>query len=179
MDDQKNVLNLDLLIMPSERLLDNCEEYGTCEDEEHDDFIFDPGPVSLEYTRSHIQHEKEIFDQLGAAGKESFDETLFAIRDELYEEIDGFAMYAFGLGGLVLGLAAFGCIPVDGDTDEIAADTFPLLNPWVRFYIPGEKIPVLLMAAQYADVAVKNGDGGSVDAYCDDVRKFNLMAEYL
>jgi hypothetical protein len=183
MNDQEIMLDLGLLTMPSERQLDDWNSDGTdeekLEDEEYE-FNFDPGPLSPQYSQSHIEHEKEVFDRLNSAiNTGNFDAVLLSIQNELYEDVDGFAMYPLGIGGLVLSLAAFGCVPVEGDADEIAEQVFPCLHPWVTFYTPVEKVSVLLTAAQGAGVFLKNGFGGSIDASCDDVRKFNAMAERL
>lgn len=182
MDDKNIPIDIDLLTMPSERIYDGCnddtyKDGKDFEDEEESEFTFDPGPLSFNYTNSHIEEEKETFDRLVAAGKENFDTVFFAIDDEMYQQIDGWALYKFGLGGLALGLAYMGCIPINGGADEISSDNFPILNPYIDFHVPKEKVLFLIEAAEKVGVSLRNGSGGTLTAYCDDVRKFNFMAK--
>lgn len=76
-------------------------------------------------------------------------------------------------------LSSIGCVPVDGDVDEISSDNFPLLNPRIEFYAPIERAPLLLNAAEQAKIRLRNGNEGTLNASSEDVRGFNLMAEYI
>jgi hypothetical protein len=169
-----------LMIMPKRESSSDHQVSDEDEDVDSDDeYNFDPGEISRNIAICQVIDEKKLTECLLKAKNDNFRNVLVAVQSELYEDFDGLGAYSFGLGALVFALSSIDCIPFDGDAIEINAENFPFLNPRIEFYAPVARISLLLRAAEQADTRLTNASAGRLVVSSEDIRKFNLMAEYI
>lgn len=88
-------------------------------------------------------------------------------------------MLDFGIASTVVALSALGCVPVmscRGRSLGAHAHQFPA--PMTTFYARKAHLPVLLEAAEAADVSIVNS-GAKLEVYSEDLRKMHVFASVL
>lgn len=88
-------------------------------------------------------------------------------------------MLDFGIASTVVALSALGCVPVmscRGRSLGVHAHQYPA--PMTTFYARANHVPVLLRAAEVADVSLVN-TGAKLEVYSEDLRKMHGFATAL
>jgi hypothetical protein len=88
-------------------------------------------------------------------------------------------MLDFGIASTVVALSALGCVPVMSCRGRsLGAHTHQYPAPMATFYAREAHVPVLLRAAEQADVFIVNA-GAKLEVYSEDLRKMHAFAAAL
>lgn len=161
------------LAMPS-------KERASCDDgliENHD--YVDIRGIDLDDALAAIKEEADLLKRIADTPADRQEDDLNELEDELIEEMSPLGAFEIGVAGLVYGLSALGCVPISSCNGGAFGGPHALPHPWIIFYAPLSVVDQLLQAAEATDTGLINNYSGMLEAFADDIRKFNRMAHLL
>ena len=135
--------------------------------------------VSIDDAIWTITNEAELLARIEAIPEAQQEEKLEEICDELREDCDLLIGLDFGVAGLVDALTAANCVTISSCNGGVMGDVHAMPHPWIIFHAPTTLVDILLQAAEEADAGLINTHTGMLEAYSDDIWKFNRMAGHL
>ncbi|MFZ6746477.1 hypothetical protein ACO0LC_24860 [Undibacterium sp. JH2W] len=166
-------VNSSLMEMPDEERLTSTDGL----DENHDyGQICD---VSIDEAIETIANEAELLTRIESIPEEEQEEALAEISDELFDDFDSLIGLDFGVAGLVEALTAIGCATISSCNGGVMGGSHAMPHPWIIFHAPTNLVDLLLWAAKEANAGLINNYSGMLQAYSDDIWKFNRMASHL
>lgn len=171
--DTERSIDVSLMDMPDEVRL-------TCTDgllENHD--YAQMWAVTIDDAIDTVAREAELLTRIEAIPAEQQEEELEEIEDELREDCDLLIGLDFGVAGLVNALTATGCVTISSCNGGVMGNNHAMPHPWIIFHAPTTIVNLLLQAAEEVDAGLINTYSGMLEAYSDDIWKFNRMAGLL
>lgn len=171
--DIQQSVDASLVEMPDEERLTSRD--GLIDNHEYDQ-MWD---VTIDDATETIAREAELLARIEAISEEEQKQKLEEICDELHEDCDLLIGLDFGVAGLVDALTATGCVTISSCNGGVMGDVHTESFPWIIFHAPRTLIDLLLQAATEANVGLVNTHAGMLEAYSDEIIKFNNMADRL
>ena len=110
---------------------------------------------------------------------DAYSPRALAEAEQMQRLSPGAPMLDFGIASTVVAVSALGCVPVMSCRGRsLGAHAHRYLAPMATFYARGTHVPVLLRAAEAADVSLVN-TGAKLEVYSEDLRKMHAFATAL
>jgi hypothetical protein len=101
-----------------------------------------------------------------------------ALRDKMLDEGDEMAWLDFGVASTVVAISAMGGIPITSCNGGVLGGHHGLDIPSVQFYALKEHVPIVVAAAERAQVAAL-AHHGRIEVFTPDLRRFHTFARAL